>query len=55
MRKYVPELSNFPAKYIYEPWKAPIADQNKVRVRRGAAARRRARAIMRAPSGPAHG
>jgi len=27
IRKYVPELANFPAKYIFEPWKAPIADQ----------------------------
>lgn len=27
VRRYVPELANFPAKYIYEPWKAPIADQ----------------------------
>lgn len=29
VRKYVPELKNFDAKYIYEPWKAPIADQKK--------------------------
>ncbi|KAF2671190.1 Cryptochrome/photolyase FAD-binding domain-containing protein [Microthyrium microscopicum] len=27
VRKYVPELGKYPAKYIYEPWKAPIADQ----------------------------
>lgn len=27
MRHYVPELKNFDKKYIYEPWKAPIADQ----------------------------
>lgn len=27
MRKYVPELKHFSDKYIYEPWKAPIADQ----------------------------
>jgi len=27
VRKYVPELELFDAKYIYEPWKAPIADQ----------------------------
>lgn len=27
IRRYVPELKNFPAKYIYEPHKAPIADQ----------------------------
>lgn len=29
MRHYVPELANFDKKYIYEPWKAPIADQKK--------------------------
>lgn len=29
IRKYVPELANFDKKYIYEPWKAPIADQKK--------------------------
>ena len=27
VRHYVPELKNFDKKYIYEPWKAPIADQ----------------------------
>lgn len=27
MRQYVPELANFDKKYIYEPHKAPIADQ----------------------------
>jgi len=27
VRRYVPELKDFPEKYIYEPWKAPIADQ----------------------------
>lgn len=27
IRKYVPELSKFPEKYIYEPWKAPKVDQ----------------------------
>jgi cryptochrome len=27
VRRYVPELKNFGEKYIYEPWKAPIADQ----------------------------
>ena len=26
-RRWLPALANFPAKYIYEPWKAPIADQ----------------------------
>ncbi|MCJ1355463.1 MAG: hypothetical protein MMC33_005455 [Icmadophila ericetorum] len=29
VRRYVPELEDFPAKYIYEPWKAPIQDQRK--------------------------
>jgi cryptochrome len=29
VRKYVPELEKFDKKYIYEPWKAPIADQKK--------------------------
>lgn len=29
VRKYVPELAEFDKKYIYEPWKAPIADQKK--------------------------
>ncbi len=27
VRYYVPELKDFDKKYIYEPWKAPIADQ----------------------------
>jgi cryptochrome len=27
VRHYVPELKDFDKKYIYEPWKAPIADQ----------------------------
>ena len=27
MRHWLPQLAKFPAKYIYEPWKAPIADQ----------------------------
>lgn len=27
VRKYVPELAKYPAKYIYEPWKCPIKDQ----------------------------
>ena len=27
MRRWLPRLANFPAKYIYEPWLAPIADQ----------------------------
>lgn len=29
VRHYVPELAQFDKKYIYEPWKAPIADQKK--------------------------
>jgi cryptochrome len=29
VRKYVPELSEFGDKFIYEPWKAPIGDQKK--------------------------
>eukprot|EP00092_Neocalanus_flemingeri_P001275 GFUD01001361.1.p1 GENE.GFUD01001361.1~~GFUD01001361.1.p1 ORF type:complete len:169 (-),score=40.24 GFUD01001361.1:795-1229(-) len=29
IRKYVPELVKFPAKYIYQPWKAPAAIQEK--------------------------
>ena len=29
VREYVPELAKYPAKYIYEPWKAPVADQKK--------------------------
>jgi len=27
VRRWLPQLKNYPAKYIYEPWKAPIADQ----------------------------
>ncbi|KAG5920884.1 hypothetical protein E4U42_006036 [Claviceps africana] len=33
IRKWVPELQNLDAKYIYEPWKAPIQDQKKAGVR----------------------
>lgn len=29
IRRYCPELAKFDKKYIYEPWKAPIADQKK--------------------------
>lgn len=32
VRHYVPELKNLPKKYIYEPHKAPIADQKKAGV-----------------------
>lgn len=27
IRKWIPVLANYPAKYIYEPWKAPLAVQ----------------------------
>ncbi|KAG5944302.1 hypothetical protein E4U59_007364 [Claviceps monticola] len=33
IRKWVPELRKLNAKYIYEPWKAPLLDQNKAGVR----------------------
>jgi cryptochrome len=33
IRKYVPELKDMPKKFIYEPHKAPIADQKKAGVR----------------------
>ncbi|KAH7189002.1 FAD binding domain of DNA photolyase-domain-containing protein [Fusarium flagelliforme] len=33
IRRYVPELKNMDAKYIYEPWKAPLPDQKKAGVR----------------------
>lgn len=33
VKRYVPELKGLNAKYIYEPWKAPIADQKKAGVR----------------------
>ncbi|KAL2043066.1 hypothetical protein N7G274_004126 [Stereocaulon virgatum] len=29
VRHFCPELKDYPDKYIYEPWKAPIADQKK--------------------------
>ncbi|PSN67660.1 hypothetical protein BS50DRAFT_572710 [Corynespora cassiicola Philippines] len=29
VRRYVPELARFDKKYIYEPWRAPVADQKK--------------------------
>ncbi|CZR54406.1 related to Deoxyribodipyrimidine photolyase [Phialocephala subalpina] len=33
VRRYVPELKGLDKKYIYEPWKAPIADQKKAGVK----------------------
>lgn len=32
VRRYVPALSKLPAKYIYEPWKAPVAELRKAGV-----------------------
>lgn len=29
VRRFVPELERFDEKYIYEPWKAPVADQKR--------------------------
>lgn len=29
IKKWLPQLSNFPEKYIYEPWKAPLAIQQR--------------------------
>lgn len=29
IKKYIPQLKNYPKKYIYEPWKASISDQKK--------------------------
>lgn len=34
IKRYLPILKNYPAKYIYEPWTAPIADQKKWGVRK---------------------
>jgi cryptochrome len=33
VRRYVPELKNMDEKWIYEPWKAPLADQKKAGVK----------------------
>lgn len=33
VRKFVPELKDMDKKWIYEPWKAPLADQKKAGVR----------------------
>ncbi|PMD36471.1 Cryptochrome/photolyase FAD-binding domain-containing protein [Hyaloscypha variabilis F] len=33
VKRYVPELNELDSKYIYEPWKAPIADQKRAGVR----------------------
>lgn len=30
VRHYIPQLKNFPEKYIYEPWKCPLPDQRTV-------------------------
>ena len=30
VRRWLPQLRNFPKKYLYEPWLCPIADQKKV-------------------------
>jgi cryptochrome len=35
VKKYIPALRNMPAKYIYEPWKAPIATQKEAGCRIG--------------------
>ena len=29
IKRYLPELANYPVEYIYEPWKAPLAVQEK--------------------------
>ena len=29
VKAYVPELAQYPEKFIYEPWKAPVADQKR--------------------------
>lgn len=29
IKKWLPQLANFPEKYIYEPWKAPLAVQQR--------------------------
>ena len=29
VRRWLPQLKNFPSKYIYEPWLCPIVDQKK--------------------------
>jgi len=31
IRKYLPKLSKFPAKYIYEPWNAPLSVQKEAK------------------------
>ena len=31
VRHFCPELKDYPAKYIYEPWRAPIPDQKKAK------------------------
>jgi cryptochrome len=32
IRKWLPQFKNFPAKFIYEPWEAPLAMQQKLGV-----------------------
>ena len=34
-RKYLPVLKDFPAEYIYEPWKAPLEVQEKLNCKIG--------------------
>ena len=29
VKRFVPELAAFPKKYVYEPWRAPVADQKR--------------------------
>ncbi|KAI4248483.1 MAG: hypothetical protein L6R40_001044 [Gallowayella cf. fulva] len=29
VKRFVPELGGFPKKFVYEPWKAPVADQKR--------------------------
>ncbi|KAL8846588.1 MAG: hypothetical protein Q9221_008329 [Calogaya cf. arnoldii] len=29
VKRFVPELENYPKKYVYEPWRAPVADQKR--------------------------
>lgn len=29
MKHFIPELGRYPKKYVYEPWRAPVADQKR--------------------------